>query len=183
MWEIYTFEALSDSLHPTTEAEQRLAWQMRHYCMENNIPLLPKIIRAVDWTNLGMVSSIYWLLDRWPAMKPTEALELLGSHYEDRRVRLVCTTSSLSVSRPLGHSHAFCCVVCYPIAEPLVGLRVVGLFTAIDPSGAARHQLRLESAALLADSSTWQSSNRWAAILLDALRMKPLWNDMYKSSI
>jgi hypothetical protein len=81
---------LVDSLYQPTDAEYTLVWRLRHYCKDYLPSMLPMIIGAVDWTNLAMVSSIYWLLENWSGLKPREALGLLSNNYEDHRVRLVC---------------------------------------------------------------------------------------------
>ncbi|EGC30605.1 hypothetical protein DICPUDRAFT_58194 [Dictyostelium purpureum] len=61
-------------------------WALRHYAML--FPsVLPRLMLSVPWMQAVAVDEAYNLLERWPRLKPYEALELLDAKHANRKVR------------------------------------------------------------------------------------------------
>ena len=75
-----------DALYKPTPAELAFLWNTReHYC---TVALgLPKFLLSVQWGDWKQVEEAYRLLENWTALQPHDALELLGTQFEDQRVR------------------------------------------------------------------------------------------------
>lgn len=77
----------SDPLYQPTKKEKRLLWHCREF-YKNQWRGLPKFLLSVNWCSFYLVEEAYRLLDIWcPPENPVYVLELLGSEYEDERVR------------------------------------------------------------------------------------------------
>ena len=74
-----------DSLYPLNEEEKRLLWEHREEVAKAPGGL-PKVLRAMDWTNSADVGEGYRLLET-VEMAPLDAIELFESTFADRRVR------------------------------------------------------------------------------------------------
>ncbi len=67
--------------------EKELIWNIREYCLTQLPELLPRIVDCVDYTDQRQSFQLSALLDRWPALTPERALQLLDYAYPDPAVR------------------------------------------------------------------------------------------------
>ncbi|KAK5582911.1 hypothetical protein RB653_004500 [Dictyostelium firmibasis] len=87
------FEQIT-SLDPLSDLKQEKynqLWTLRHYSIL--FPqVLPRLMLSVPWTQATAVDEAISLLDRWPKLKPYEALELLDAKHANRKVREFAVT-------------------------------------------------------------------------------------------
>ena len=77
-----------DPLHVLTEQDARLVWSARRLLLPF-ATALPKFLKAVEWSKREAVQEAYTLLHKWARPLPTDALQLLDSHFPDPKVRCV----------------------------------------------------------------------------------------------
>eukprot|EP00727_Mastigamoeba_balamuthi_P006638 m51a1_g2595 putative phosphatidylinositol 3- (1445) ;mRNA; r:440263-446902 len=76
-----------DPLLPLSTEDCRLLWEYRDIIRKTKPRCLPKVLRAVDWTNTLMVREAHRLIEIWDPLKPHQAMELLDAKFADMRVR------------------------------------------------------------------------------------------------
>lgn len=75
-----------DPLYELTEKDKEAVWSARAQLLA--FPsALPKFLKAVPWHKRDAVQEAYLLLTQWAPPSPTEALQLLDSHFADPKVR------------------------------------------------------------------------------------------------
>ncbi|XP_072040803.1 phosphatidylinositol 4,5-bisphosphate 3-kinase catalytic subunit beta isoform-like isoform X2 [Amphiura filiformis] len=76
-----------DPLEDLSEQERDLVWKSRQDCRDHIPHSLPRLLKCVQWDNSAAVAQMQALLQIWPELKPTEAMELLDYKYADIAVR------------------------------------------------------------------------------------------------
>lgn len=78
--------AAQDSLYVLTPEECALIWRFRSHLVLASKGL-PKLIVACPYDNFRAVQELHRIVDSWPPLGPTDALELLDARYADAHVR------------------------------------------------------------------------------------------------
>ncbi|ELP88436.1 phosphatidylinositol-4,5-bisphosphate 3-kinase catalytic subunit delta isoform, putative [Entamoeba invadens IP1] len=86
--DMYKAAVEADPLVSLTEEEIRLLWIYRGLVMNTKPRALARLVSAVDFTKQDEVIELHRLLERWPLLEPTPALELLDFRFPDEKVRL-----------------------------------------------------------------------------------------------
>lgn len=76
-----------DSLEVLNTSQMELIWKYRVWTMSTHPLAISKVLRAVSWGLRQSVQEAHLLLQSWPSLDPFVALELLGSDYQDTKVR------------------------------------------------------------------------------------------------
>ena len=80
------YTAERDPMHEMHEQEKKFLWSLR-YEIPQQIPiLLPKLLLCIEWNDYKEVAEMLSLLQQWPIMPPSRALELLDFAYADAAV-------------------------------------------------------------------------------------------------
>jgi len=75
-------------LHRLTVQEKTLLWRYREWCRQHlHSKAIVKILQCVNWGKVTQVRKAYDLLEKWAAVDPVDALELLDAKFANRRVR------------------------------------------------------------------------------------------------
>ncbi|KAL7715049.1 phosphatidylinositol 3-kinase [Entamoeba marina] len=77
----------ADPLTPLNVSDILLLWDHRHIVMKTKPRSLARLVTAVDFTNQNDVLELHQLLNEWPLLEPTHALELLDFRFPDEKVR------------------------------------------------------------------------------------------------
>eukprot|EP01132_Coremiostelium_polycephalum_P002582 gene2582-3199_t len=75
-----------DPLSDLPRSKYQQLWSLRHYAIQYP-QVLPRLMLSVPWTQHAAVDEIHMLIDKWPRLKPYDALELLDAKHADRNVR------------------------------------------------------------------------------------------------
>ncbi|EAL51286.2 phosphatidylinositol 3-kinase 1, putative [Entamoeba histolytica HM-1:IMSS] len=82
----YAVEA--DPLTVLSQEDCRLLWTYRSLVMKTKPRSIARLVSAVDFTQQSEVLELHRLLNKWPLLEPTHALELLDFRFPDEQVRL-----------------------------------------------------------------------------------------------
>ncbi|KAJ6220646.1 hypothetical protein RDWZM_006458 [Blomia tropicalis] len=76
-----------DLLYKMTDSERELLWMLREDCQRQLPNALNKLLLSFKWNNQKEIGQALALLQFWPKISPTKALELLDYAYPDSAVR------------------------------------------------------------------------------------------------
>ncbi|ELP85883.1 phosphatidylinositol 3-kinase, putative [Entamoeba invadens IP1] len=85
---IYKKAVEADPMAELTTEEIRMLWTYRAMVMKTKPRALSRVVRAVDFSDQEEVLELHRLLQKWPLIEPSHALELLDFHYPDEEVRI-----------------------------------------------------------------------------------------------
>eukprot|EP01105_Mastigella_eilhardi_P005235 TRINITY_DN1698_c1_g3_i1.p1 TRINITY_DN1698_c1_g3~~TRINITY_DN1698_c1_g3_i1.p1 ORF type:complete len:1497 (-),score=373.96 TRINITY_DN1698_c1_g3_i1:47-4501(-) len=75
-----------DPLQPMDQSERSLVWRSREL-LHSKPRALPMFLRSINYNNPDMIAEAHRLLEIWPQVQPTQALELLDAKFADEHVR------------------------------------------------------------------------------------------------
>jgi len=75
-----------DPLYKLTKEDKELIWKFRGW-LKGKPRAITKCLQSVPWSEPDAILETYTMLQTWPDIPPTDALELLTHHFVDKNIR------------------------------------------------------------------------------------------------